>query len=623
MWSTGWAPEVGPRPAWAVQDSPDFQRIKALPMVENHRELGESLVEEYSELLRRPTSRATLKWPQALGLHWLHQFWGVYLGLPPGVGKTLITMLGPVVCDSSQPVLIAPATLHRNKTPDDFARYQKDWVPHYKSPTLLNLEALSLDQNLLLLDKLKPDLVMIDEGDLLRNPESAAFVRIDRYRAATLEANPRAAFCVLTGSGMRFGIEDYATHINWCLPWGQSPIPYNQDEREMWFEALRARPKGRPNNASRRPRAGVLLDLCALPHMPAEDKPRTELEAAQAIVARRINATPGVLIIDDDDCDQPMTIRLVKAPEDPIIDADFERFYGASLEALEAKYEDGDEDIQPAYCLPEPGQPCTNGLEVWQALRSMGCGYFTYPDPPPPDEYKVKRRRYARAVRALIAESVWSSSPADTPGAVKRRYPNDPAVLEWEAVQQKPFPPSNKPFEANMVLMQRSDSVVRYAVQWMKENEGLVWCASVPLARWIAKAAGVRYYGAEGKAADGALLNEHTPPTERAVVSIKANSRGRNLQGNFNRGLVIQLPQSADECHQLFKRYHRFGQTKPVYWDVLITSGAARFSFDMALYEARLVRKQRRQTQTILHAEIVDCILDSTNPRWFRKPAPR
>jgi hypothetical protein len=621
MWSPGWAPAEGPRPAWAVTDSPDFQRIKALPMLSpaETKAMGEALVPEMSELLRREGSNALLKWPQALALDWIYKYRGAYLGLPPGVGKTLITMLAPVVLDSSAPCLIAPATLHRNKTPDDFARYQRDWTPHYKGPTLLNLEAMSLDQNLFLLDKGKFDLVMVDECDLLRNPDAASFVRLDRYRMAA----PNAAFVFLTGSGMRFGIEDYDLHMCWCLPNGQAPVPYNQDEREMWREALRARPKGRPNNASRRPRAGVLLDLCALPHMPKDELPRTELETAQIIVGRRINATPGVLIIDDDDCDQPMTIRLVKAPEDPTIDADFDRFYGTSIEALDERGEDDEDAPPPAYCLPEPGQPCTNGLEVWQALRSLGCGYFTYPDPPPPLEYVVKRRRYARAIRSLIEQSVWSSDPADTPGAAKRRFPNEPAVLEWEAVQRKPFPPLNKPFKANMVLMQRSDSVVRFAVQWMKENEGLVWCASVPLAKWIAKAAGVRYYGAEGKAADGALLNEYTPSTERAVVSIKANSRGRNLQGNFNRGLVIQLPQSADECHQLFKRYHRFGQTKPVYWDVLITSGAAEYSFDMALYEARGVKKQRRQTQTILHAEIVRCILDSNNPRWFRKPAPK
>jgi hypothetical protein len=132
----------------------------------------------------------------------------------------------------------------------------------------------------------------------------------------------------------------------------------------------------------------------------------------------------------------------------------------------------------------------------------------------------------------------------------------------------------------------------------------------------------VRYYGAGGEADDGARLSDRTPASERAVVSIKANSRGLNLQANFCRGLVVQLPQSADECHQLFKRYHRFGQSRPVHWDILIASGAARYSFDMTLFEARLVKKQRRQTQTILRSEIVDCTLPPDIPRWFRKPAP-
>jgi hypothetical protein len=621
MWLNTWGPaSTGPREVYKVEESDDSRRIKALPLVspEEQEALGRSLVEEYSELLRRPGSSALLRWPQALALHYLYTHRGVYCGLPPGEGKTLITMLAGVVLDSSQPVLVAPATLHRDKTSNDFARYQKDWVPHYKSPTLLNLEAMSLDQNLFLLDKLKPDLVMVDECDLLRNPESAAFVRLDRYRTAA----PHAAFVMLTGSGMRFGIDDYDVHLCWCLPDGGAPVPYDQEQREMWREALRSRPKGRPNNASRRPRAGVLLDLCALPHVPRDEAPRTELEAAQAIVARRINCTPGILILNTDDCQQTCHINLIKAPEDPIIDRDFETFYGTGLDAFEARYEDDRTDIPMAWCLPEPGQPCTNGLEVWQALRALGCGYFTYPDPPPPEEYAIKRRRYARAIRALIAETVWSTNPADTPGAAKRRFPDNPVILEWEAVQRKPFPPKMVPFKANMVLRQRSSSVVDYCVKWMRKNNAIVWCGSVPMARWIAKAAGVRYYGAGGRAADGALL-DNVAAGEMAVASIRANGRGRNIQDRHHIGLAVQLPQSADECHQLFKRLHRSGQHKPVRWDVLITSGAARFSFDMALYEARLVKKQRKQVQTILRADISDCILDPNNPRWFRKPAPK
>jgi hypothetical protein len=563
--------------------------------------LGRSLVHEYSELLRRPGSRAELRWPQALALHWLHEHRGLYCGLPPGEGKTLITMLAPVVLDARQPALIAPATLHRDKTTADFARYQRDWTPHYKSPTLLNLEAMSLDQNLFLLDKLKPDLVMVDECDLLRNPESAAFVRLDRYRTAA----PHAAFMLLTGSGMRFGIDDYDVHLCWCLPHGGAPVPYDEEERGMWREALRAKPKGRPSNATRRPRAGVLLELCALPHERGEDRPRTELEQAQAIVARRINHTPGVMILNTDDCQQPVEIRLIRAPDDPVIDADFAKLYGG-------EEDDGSPDFAPAWCLPND-EPVTDGLQMYRVLRSLGCGYYEFTDPPPPEEWAIARRRYARKVRKLIEQSAWSDHPADTPRAVERAFPKDPVVLEWQKIK-----PTFKPRTS---IHRQSDSVIQFAVKWMRVNRGIVWCGSVPMARWIAKAAGVRYYGAGGCSADGALLDD-IPAGEAAVASIKANGRGRNIQDRHHTGLAIQLPQSADECHQLFKRYARSGQPHPVRWDVLITSGAAAYSFDMAKYEAGQVKKMRKQVQTILRADISYCTLDPNNPRWQRKPAP-
>lgn len=621
MWLTGaGADPNAPRAAWAVEDSEDFRRVRDLPWIEDHKTRGQSLVVEYSDLLRKADrGKGLLKWPQALALDWIYRYRGAYLGLPPGVGKTLITYLAPYVLGSRAPCLVAPASLHRDKTPRDFSRYGQDWHGNYRGPTLVNLEALSLDQNTRLLEKGNDgkgfDLVMIDECDLLRNPESAAFMQLDHYRA-----NSDAVFVLLTGSGMRFGIEDYDTHICWALPNGGAPVPYDQDEREMWRQALATRPKGRDQYV-RRPRAGVLLDLGPLPaDIPKEEIPQTEHERAQLVVARRINGAPGVLIIDDDDCDQPIQIRLIAAPEDPIIDADFEHFYGTSLDDLDLKYGDG-EDVPLSYCLPNE-QPCTNGLEIWTALRSLGCGYYSFIDPPPPKEWAAAKRGYARACRSLIAEFAWDASAVRTPKGVDRAFADDERVKLWHQIRTKLYPPQDKPFKPRTAVHKQSDSVIDYACRWMKENEGLVWCASVPMCKWIAKKAGVRYYGAEGRAEDGSLL-EDAPGHERAVVSVDANSRGRNLQDRFNTGLIIKCPQSADECHQLFKRYHRFGQTRPVRWDVLITSGHARYGWDMTMQEARNVRKQRRQTQTVLRADIVDCILDSTKARWFRKPAPQ
>lgn len=626
MWLTGWNPQdAAPREAWKVEETAEVRRIRALPLFDS-KELerqGRALVPEYSALLSRPGSGVSLKWPQALLLHWLHernQAWydsgrdgfreGAYGGLPPGVGKTLITKLAPIVLDSRKPFLIAPASLHRDKTSRDFQRYSRaGWLDHDKPTTLVNIEAMSLDQNVNFLLRERPDLVMVDECDLLRNPESAAFVRLAIYR----EAAPEAVFVFLTGSGMRFGIDDYDTHVLWCLPNGGAPLPYVESERDMWREALRARPKGRPTNAVRRPRAGALLSLCSVPDMPADERPRTELEAAQLIVARRVNGTPGVLIIDDDDCDQPMMINLVRAPDDPVIDNAFARFYGFGFEQ--------DDPDSPAGCLPN-GEPLTDGLAVWRSLRSMGCGYCEFIDPPPPKEWAMKRRAYHRRCRSLILDSAWDPDPAHTPKAVRRLFPDDEAVLEWDEVQRKPFPPLDKPFKPKTATLKMSESVIRWGVEWLRKNSSLLWVGSVPLGRWIAQAAGVPYYGAEG-------LNEQKQSIEdieagtAAVLSMKANSRGRNLQDRFNVGGAIMLPQSADECHQLFKRLHRFGQTRPVRWDVLIGSGAADYGFDMTLYEAGLVKRQRRQTQTILRSTINRCILDSNNPRWFRKEAPQ
>jgi hypothetical protein len=84
---------------------------------------------------------------------------------------------------------------------------------------------------------------------------------------------------------------------------------------------------------------------------------------------------------------------------------------------------------------------------------------------------------------------------------------------------------------------------------------------------------------------------------------------------------VIGMPQSAEKLEQLFGRFHRSGQTKPVTWDILMTSGGTRYAFDVATREANGVLSVQAQKQKILRARINDWQPPSSALRWIRRKA--
>ena len=212
-----------------------------------------------------------------------------------------------------------------------------------------------------------------------------------------------------------------------------------------------------------------------------------------------------------------------------------------------------------------------------------------------------------------MKRTAYSTNPKDTAKAVAKAYPHHPVVEAWNAIKAT-FTPEP---EAEWV----SDSVVQWAVRWARAHPrgGLIWTSSVAVGEAIAGAAGVRYYGAEGEAADGSNI-EHVDDAV-AVASINANTRGRNLQYRFHSGAVVGMPQSGEKLEQLFGRFHRSGQRRPVTWDLLMTSGGTRYAFDVATREAEGVLSVQAQKQKILRARMNDWNPPSTALRWSRRTA--
>lgn len=565
----------------AIVESPDFWRIAQLPRRQYDRAQAERDARELTPELTTPAGKAagvSLRPVQAFVLREFHENRGAYAAITVGGGKTLISFLASYVLNAKRPVLVIPESLFE-KTHKEFAEYARYWITPRPQPRLIGYKELTRVENLDLLERIEPDLYIFDEVDILANQDGSATKRVAR----DIDARKVPALA-MTGTSSRFSICDFSHFLAWTLKEG-APVPLDPDELQEWACALDEK---EPRNGRRRNRAGVLVDLSDLPANDVEGM--SELGLARAMFRQRMSETPGCLIIDEDDCNQPLTIRQILAPEDGVLNAHFDLFRT--------------EDVTP------DGWDVTDPLSKWRFESELGAGFFNVWDPRPPQEWRDARKAFAKFVRAAIERTAYSRRPLDTEKAVKKAFPNHDVIIDWREIE-----PTFKP---NSVPVWSSGSVVYAIAEWSERNPGaLIWTPHIPLGEAIAEVTGLNYYGAKGLTASGASI-ERSDPSKTAILSVAANLRGRNLQDR-NNSLIVGGVQSGKLAQQVYGRTHRYGQKRPVNVDIMLTSGGSAYSFDMQCLEARSVLSREGIRQKVLRAHIKRATFNSKALRWVRK----
>jgi len=552
----------------AVKHTVEFDRVVALPRRVLNDVDSAAWAAVFTDELRDPraVNLAPLLPEQGIVLAEALENNGAWVALPVGTGKTLLTYLLPVVFDAKRPLLIAPAAA-RDKTWADFASYEGQWRSPRAPIRFMSREDLANPKSVRFLHVYRPDLVMCDEGDELSNAIKGAPARLDRYRVD----NQDAVFVVLTGTPTRNSIMGYWHILGWCLP-ETMPLPMVESEACTWAAAL----DERHGRAFDRVLPGPL---------------GATREAALEWYSRRLTETPGVIIIDKDSCEAPLTFRWRFAKEDPALDAAYERF-------LTREENPG-------------GMLVTDPLRWWLLDGQMGCGLYSYFDPEPPEEWRDAYREFAKFVRVMIARSRTGSHPLDTESMVVRRFKTHPTVERWLAIK-----PTFKPHTRHQWI---THSAVESAVEWLHESRepGIVWTGCVEYGLEVAHKAGVPYFGRLGKSNDGRSLHNLAPNTS-LVASWGANKRIFNLQP-WARQLITMMPQSAKYVEQIVGRSHRRGQDKHVMIDVLMGSGGTIDAFEGAIRESLFGKASTTLTQKILRAEIIrarPAITKANHYRW-------
>lgn len=545
----------------------EFRRIEALP-----RRLSPTIdPDKLTQYLKTPNGTQSLRLNQAEVLADLYDFNGAFGMQGVGAGKTLISLLAPVVMEAKRPVLLVPAALKYKAESVDIPFYREHWRLHPDLRVLSN-QTLQTLNNKDLLKRFMPDLLILDEAHEYRNRKAARTKRLLGY----LKDNPDTKLLVLSGTLTKRSIQDYWHLLKHALP-RQCPLPLHWQELVEWSEAL---DQDMPDNRRRAP--GALMRFCG----PGEN--------ARQGFRRRLVETPGVVATVESSCDSSLNVTQRKTPVVPAV----------IVQAF---------DKMRRTASTPSGDELTDQMNVWRRCKELSYGFYyrwIWPNNKPDDEWLDARRAWRKFVRKTLEHNRRGlDSEKAVRDAVARGEITCDEYAPWVKVRDrwKPHPPR----EAVWV----SDYLLADAATWMVEHKSIVWVEHDAVGKRLAQLTGHPYFGA----GDDRIANHQGP----AVVSVNAHGKGHNLQ-RYTTMLLLCCPSGGDVWEQLLGRSHRQGQeADEVDFEVYLHCRELWNSFQKAVGDARYIEDSMGQKQklnlatiSVLTPDQVVSMSASGDPLW-------
>lgn len=495
-----------------VQDSEEFQRIRALPS----RDIATVMTPEHVALitqeLKTPRGTMALRPLQAAALIEAKRTNGLFALMSVGSGKTLVNFLLPWVLGATRTLIFTEPKLVEPMQ-NEFQRYALHWKADMASMRIVAYSKLSGKKSGDILDQFNPTLVVLDEASSVADHLSVRSRRLKRF----VISRPSLIVAALSGTMTKRALEDMEHLARYTLK-KHSPIPQNEKTLKEWGRAVDAGVK-----EGMRLAPGV-LKVFMLP----------EDTDARAGFRRRLVATPGVVASASNELGTSLVFnsRPLELPEAA----------GTKIYALEKDWK------------MEDGADFMDANEVAVASRQLACGFFykwKWPNDVVDVEWLGARSLWCSQVRALLKTS--SRRGLDSPALIYNACDRGELQLEhfenWKLFKQRPVPPS--------VPVWISDFMVKDAVAWGTEAPGIIWYEHTALGEAIAKAGGFKRYGAQEH---GGADFERESGTKTVVASIDSYFKGVNLQYAYNRNLVTTPPASGERWEQFVGRTHREGQ---------------------------------------------------------------
>lgn len=598
----------------------------------------EWLADELTARLRKPRGTMRLKPVQAWALYELGTVGGLFGPVTVGGGKTLVSLLAPVIMKAERPLLIVPAGLVE-KTKRDKEVLEQHWqLPLFVR--IMSYEWLGREQagedketgRKGALEEWAPDLIIMDECHRAKNSRSAAVARrLTRH----VRTHPKVRCVALSGTVTKRSLHDYAHILTWCLPAKILPIPTHWNDLSLWAEALDEK-----KNESRIVDPGALEILCA----DDGDKELWQTDrklAARRTYRRRLVETPGVVATYETDVDASLVIRGVKVEVGPAVDEAFT--------TLRTIWETPD-----GWSIPD-------ALTFARHARELALGFYLVWDPRPPIEWQRARKAWHQFVRATLKHSRTYDSEkqvrnlalhtaakllgeqwhahvkelASPPKDETKRMLKTPeqrlacsqaligqlasqdsksiegvlAMIAWKGVQDT--------FVPNTVPVWIDSAACEFAAAWAKKNAGIIWTEHRCVGERLRTEFGLTYYGRKGLDANGKFIDDHDK-SKALVASRPANSEGRNLQG-WSKSLIMSLLPNGARNEQLLGRLHRPGQiADEVEFEFVVSCEEHLLALDQALRDARYIESSTGAPQKLLLStyDVDQNTLRGIGPRW-------
>ena len=566
----------------------------------------EWLADELTARLKKPRGTMRLKPVQAWALYELGTVGGLFGSITVGAGKTLISLLAPVIMKSHRPLLIVPAGLVEKTKRDKEVLEQHWYLPLFirimSYEWLGRLKAGGDPENDVpgALDEWDPDLVFLDECHRAKNNKDAAVARrINRFfrdkhkkkRKVVVVGHyqqpPKPVHCgAVSGTATKRSILDFAHILTWCLPAELVPVPTHWNDLKLWSDALDEK-KG----DFARVDPGALEILCA----DAEDRKLwlgDRKAAARQTFRRRLVETPGVVATHETGVDATIVVRALGYEPGPNVDAAFNH--------LRENWETPD-----GWTIPDP-------MTFARHARELALGFFYVWSPRPPPEWEMPRKIWHAFVRDVLKHSrKWDSEKQ-----VRIAHADSKECREWLAVRDT--------FTPNTVPVWIDSTACEFAAEWARKNVGIIWTEHKCVGQRLRDEFGLTYYGAKGFDVHKRFIDNHDTRTT-LVASRAANSEGRNLQG-WNKNLIMSLLPNGARNQQLIGRTHRPGQfADEVTFEFLVSCREQLEALDQAMRDARYIEHATGAPQKLLLAtvDVDDRSLRGFGPRWAANKSSR
>lgn len=531
------------QPGKAIKDSPDLQRVLALPrrarpdlepVIERlTKRLGKGEIEcKCKERFNRRCCRRLLA-TQAWTLDEGEKQKGILGPIAVGDGKTLVDLLMPMVMpDCKVAVLFIPPNLKEQLLEIDWDFYGAHWnLPNlaggrwfYPDRPVLHVvtfSKLSNADSTELLERVRPDLVVVDEAHNLARPSAARTKRFLRYFAD----HPQTRLCAWSGTLTKRSITDYSHFSALALREG-SPTPLHWPTVEEWAGAID------PDVKIPSP-IGALAQFC---------KPGEEFIQGWR---RRLNETPGV----------------ISSPETGNCSASlvfYERVIHTPPKVRELMI-----DLERTWTRPD-GEELVDATQKARCARELACGFFYRWRWPRGESQEVidrwleARKNWHRELRNRLrySEPHLDSPLLCTKAAIRyhERYsgplPTWPSEFwpAWKEVRETARP------ETEAVWV--DEFLVRDSADWLRDHRGILWFEHDAFGTRVADLARAPLFGGGG---DASRLILGETGVRSIVCSIRAHGTGKNLQC-FRSQLVANPPADGAQWEQLLGRTHRQGQ---------------------------------------------------------------